>query len=344
MVLSSVFYILRDVIHYRNMKPLKGLKLISGYANRDLSERIANNLNLPLGNVKTKTFADGETQIKVEESLRGDHIVLIQPTCPPVNDTFMELCIIVDALSNASAEKITIVLPYMGYLRQDKKDAPRDPITAKLVCQFIEVAGADRVMIMDPHFEQVTGYFDKTKTKCDLLYGGKLIGDYCKSIGWTGDDVMVVSPDTTGLSRSAKYMSDYLCADLGAVAKHRPEANKSEVMFVVGDVSGKRCLILDDMLDTGGTVINGAKALYDRGAKEVRCAVSHALLSKDASQRIYDSNITEFICLDTVAVPASKMHGKITVLDSSHFLANAIRNTHLNESVSQLYSDYRKKS
>ena len=317
---------------------LEGIKLFSGYAHKGLSDQIANHLVLQLGEVKTSQFADGETRVQIMDNLRNNDIYVIQPTCPPANDTLMELTIMIDALKRASAKSITAVIPYMGYLRQDKKVKPREPITAKLVVKFLEAAGVNRVMLVDPHFEQISGFFE---IPVDILYGGPIFADYfLKSGPLDPTKNVVVAPDVSGTSR-ASFLAKKLGLDFIVIDKKRSDANKIDQVKVIGDVNGMRCIMIDDMADTCGTLIKDAEALLDGGATEILACVSHALLSKDAAQRIMNSPIEKFVCLNTLPIPEVKMTPKMVLLDSSKLISDAIYAHHTGESVSALFEGYR---
>lgn len=236
---------------------LPGVKLFTGNAHRELAQRVATYLGITLGRLTSTRFSDGEIRIMVEESARGNEVFLIQPTCAPSNDTLMELLIMLDAFKRASARRITVVMPYYGYGRQDKKIKPREPVTARLVADLISVAGANRVVCVDLHAEQIQGFFNMPM---DHLYAGPILGQYFIEQGYRDDDVVVVSPDVAGVAR-AKYLAERLKAPIAIIAKRRPEPNKVDIMEIIGDIAGKRCVMIDDMIDTGGSVIMGAEAL-----------------------------------------------------------------------------------
>lgn len=317
---------------------MKGAKLFAGNAHQELARRIADYLHVDLGRMMSTKFADGEIRVTVDESARGNEIFIIQPTCAPTNDTLMELFIMLDAFRRASARRITVVMPYYGYARQDKKVKPREPITAKMVAGFLEKSGADRIVTIDLHADQIQGFFD---IPVDHLYGYPLIGDHLVGRGFSDrDDVVVVSPDVAGVSR-ASALAQMLHCPFIVIAKRRPEPNKVEVVEIVGDFQGKTCVMIDDMIDTGGSIINGAEALLNRGAKEVIATCTHAVLSMGAAHRLQESVISEVICLDTIPIAKEKRVSKLTVLECGPLVAEAISRIHRNESVSTLFQKYR---
>ncbi|HLK16828.1 MAG TPA: ribose-phosphate pyrophosphokinase [Fimbriimonadaceae bacterium] len=313
---------------------LSGMKLFSGNAHPALASRIAEYLGIELGRLTVTKFADGESRVVIEESARGNEIFLVQPTCYPTNDNCMELFIMLDAFRRASASRITVVMPYYGYARQDKKVKPREPITAKMIAGFIEKCGADRVVALDLHAEQLQGFFD---IPVDHLYGYPIIGQYLIDEGFGNrDDVVVVSPDVAGVGR-ARTLAEMLGCPFVVIAKRRPAPNQVEVVEIVGEFQGKTCVMIDDMIDTGGSVISGAEALLDRGAEEVIATCSHAILSNGAADRIQNSVIARLIALDTVPIQDAARTPKITVLPSAPLIGEAISRIHRNESVSTLF-------
>ena len=273
----------------------------------------------------------------VDESARGNDVFLLQPTCYPANDTLMELLILLDAFRRASAQRITVVMPYYGYARQDKKIKPREPVTARLVADLITVAGAHRVVCVDLHADQIQGFFD---LPVDHLYGGPIIGRYILEQKLLQEDVVVVSPDVAGVGR-ARALAEQLSAPIAIIAKRRPEPNKVDMVEIIGDVEGKQCIMIDDMIDTGGSVIMGAEALLKRGATEVIASCSHPVFSGNASQRLQDSVISRVITLDTIPIVSQKQFPKLTVLEIAPLLGEAIRRIHTGESVSVLFDEYR---
>ncbi|MFI5385845.1 MAG: ribose-phosphate diphosphokinase [Fimbriimonadales bacterium] len=314
------------------------MKLFAGNANPELARAVADYLGIKLGRLTSNKFADGEIRIMVDESARGNEIFLIQPTCAPANENAMELFILLDAFRRASARRITVVMPYYGYARQDKKIKPREPITARMIADFIENRGADRVVCIDLHADQIQGFFN---IPVDHLYGGPILGNHLLDRGFKErQDVVVVSPDVAGVGR-AKSLAEVLTCPFVVIAKRRPEPNKVEVVDIIGDFVGKRCVIIDDMIDTGGSIISGAEALINRGAGDVMACCSHPVFSRDATERLQDSVLSEVITLDTIPIPPEKRFAKLTVLPSAPLIGEAIRRIHLNESVSELFHGWR---
>ena len=320
-----------------NGKQLTGMKLFAGNANRELAQRVSAYLDIDLGRLTSTKFSDGEIRIMVDESARGNDVFLLQPTCAPANDTLMELLIMLDAFRRASARRITVVMPYFGYARQDKKVKPREPITARLVADLVQEAGANRVVCTDLHAEQIMGFF---KVPVDHLYAGPIIGRYMIEQGFREEDAVVVSPDVAGVGR-ARALAEMLNAPIAIIAKRRPEPNKVDIVEIIGDVEGKKCVMIDDMIDTGGSIIMGAEALLKRGAKEVVASCTHAVFSGNAPQRLQDSVVSKVICMDTIPIGSEKMIPKLTVLPSAPLIGEAIRRIHLNESVSTLFDEWR---
>ncbi|MFY9233796.1 MAG: ribose-phosphate pyrophosphokinase [Fimbriimonadaceae bacterium] len=313
------------------------MKLFAGNANRDLALRVADYMEIDLGRLTSTKFSDGEIRIMVDESARGNDVFLIQPTCAPANDTLMELLIMLDAFRRASARRISVVMPYFGYARQDKKVKPREPITARLVADLIQKAGAHRVVCTDLHAEQIMGFFE---VPVDHLYAGPIIGRYMIEQGYREEDVVVVSPDVAGVGR-ARALAEMLNSPIGIVAKRRPEPNKVDIVEIIGDVEGKKCVMIDDMIDTGGSIIMGAEALLKRGATEVVASCTHAVFSGNAPQRLQDSVVSKVITMDTIPIGSEKMIPKLTVLPSAPLIGEAIKRIHLNESVSTLFDEWR---
>lgn len=314
------------------------VRLFCGNSHPALAQEVAEHLGIQLGRLTSTRFSDGEVRIIVDESARGNDIFVLQPTSAPVNDNYMELFIIVDAFRRASARRITVVMPYYGYARQDKKIKPREPITARLVADFLQQAGANRVVTVDLHAEQIQGFFN---IPVDNLYGGPILGDYLGSVGLKDqNDVVVVSPDVAGVGR-AKSLAEMLGCTFAVIAKRRPEPNKVEVVEIVGDFVGKRCVVIDDMIDTGGSIVVGSHALLDRGAKEVIACCTHPVFSGTASRVLQDSRISQVIALDTIPIPESKRFPKLTVLSSARLIAETIKRIQQNESVSELFRGWR---
>lgn len=317
---------------------LKGMKLFAGNANVTLANKIADYLGIQLGQMTTSRFADGEIQIKIEESARGNDVFIIQPTCCPTNDNLMELMIMLDAFRRASASKITVVMPYYGYARQDKKIKPREPITARLVADMLTMAGAQRILAVDLHADQIQGFFN---CPVDHLYGGPIIGDYLVKSGFKDrDDVVVVSPDVAGVGR-AKALAEMLNTSFVVIAKRRPKPNHVEVVEIVGEYKDKTCIFIDDMIDTGGSIISGANALLDRGAKDVIATCTHPVFSAEATHKLQESAISQVICLDTIPIAKDKEVPKLTVLEAGPLISEAIVRIHSNQSVSSLFHDWR---
>ncbi|MCB0825995.1 MAG: ribose-phosphate pyrophosphokinase [Armatimonadetes bacterium] len=316
---------------------MTGMKLFAGNANKALARRIAEHLGIELGRLTSTKFSDGEIRLMVDESARGNDVFIVQPTCAPVNESIMELLIMLDAFRRASASRITVVMPYYGYARQDKKTKPREPVTARLVADLIVEAGAHRVVAIDLHAEQIQGFFD---IPVDHLYGGPILGRHLIEAGYKDqDDVVVVSPDVGGVAR-ARALAEQLSSPIAIIAKRRPEPNKVDIMEIIGDVNGKRCIMIDDMIDTGGSIIQGAEALRNRGATDVIACCTHPIFSGSAANRLQDSIFSKVICLDTIPITNEKEFAKLHVLPSAPLLGEAIKRIHFNESVSTLFNDW----
>ncbi len=310
------------------------IEILAGNSNRPLAEAVASVLKLPVSSAEVGKFSDGEICITLPDTVRGKDIFIIQSTSFPVNDNFMELLIMIDACKRASAGRITAVMPYFGYARQDRKARPRDPITAKLCADILTAAGADRVMTMDLHAAQIQGFFD---IPVDHLYGAPLLAKYYKNK--MNEDWVVVSPDVGSVGRARNFASR-VDASLAIVDKRRPKANAIEVMNVIGDVEGKTCLMVDDMIDTAGTICQGAEALIKNGAKEVYACCTHGVFSGPAMDRITKSPIKELAVLDTINMPDSvKNNPKIKILSSAKALAKAITAVYSDSSLSAIYED-----
>ena len=306
------------------------LMMLAGSANRGLAEEVAQNLGMPLGEVTIRRFADGEIFVRINENVRGRDLYIIQPTIPPA-DNIMELLLLIDAARRASAARITAVIPYYGYARQDRKDQPRVAIGAKLVANMIASAGADRVLGVDFHQHQLQGFFD---IPVDHLYAAPVITRYFRDKNLT--NLVVVAPDV-GSAKMARGTAKRLGATIGIIDKRRPTANVSEVLHVIGEVEGKDCLIADDMIDTAGTMAEAIHALKARGARDVYCAATHALLSGPAVERLSQAPLKELVVTNTVPVPEEKQFPQLTILSVADLIARAIRYTHSNESVSSLF-------
>ncbi|MCX5801985.1 MAG: ribose-phosphate pyrophosphokinase [Proteobacteria bacterium] len=307
------------------------LRIFTGNANARLSERICKFLNVKLGKAKVGNFTDGEVQVEIEESVRGMDTFVVQSTCPPVNHNLMELLIMIDALKRASADRITVVIPYYGYARQDRKVLPRTSISARLVANLITVAGASRILAMDLHAGQIQGFFD---IPVDHLYALPVQLGYLKKIK---GEVVVVSPDAGGVERAREF-GKRLNASLAIIDKRREKANVSKVMHIIGNVKGKVAIILDDMIDTGGTIVKAAEAIMQNGANSVYACCSHPVLSGNAVEKIKNSSIKELIVTNTIPLSEeARKLDKIKVLDVSPVLGEAIKRIHRDESVSSLF-------
>lgn len=314
-------------------------KLFTCNSNKQLAERVASSLGLSLGNSHTAKFSDGEIFTRIDETVRGCDCYIIQSTAPPVNDNLMELLIMIDAMRRASARTINAVIPYFGYARQDRKTRARDPISAKLVANLLTTAGADRILTMDLHCPQIQGFFD---IQMDHLLGAPiLVNYYTNKFENSGDnsDVAVVSPDLGSVAR-ARAFANSMDFPLAIVDKRRPKPNISEVMNIIGDISGKRVIIADDMIDTAGTLTGVAEALENAGALEIYACCTHAVLSGPAIERIQNSPIKELVVLDTVFLPMEKRIEKIKILSSSDIFAQAIYRIHSGLPLSVLYDTF----
>lgn len=308
------------------------IKLFAGNANRPLAEEICANLNLPLSEAEVRTFSDGEIFVEIGENVRGADVFIIQPTCTPVNDHLMELVIMVDALRRASARRITAVVPYYGYARQDRKVAPRVPITAKVVAEMMMVVGVRRVLAMDLHAGQIQGFFN---IPVDHLYAAPVLMKYLQEE--VRDDIIMVSPDAGGVERTRAY-AKRLDVDLAIIDKRRERANVAQALNVIGDVSGKRAILLDDMVDTAGTLCAAAEILIKAGAKEVYACCSHGVLSGPAIERIERSQIKKLVVTNSIPLSgAAAKCKKIEVLSVGRLLAEAIDRIHSEDSVSSLF-------
>ena len=308
-----------------------GYKVFACNSHPELAEEIAAIMGKPLGDLEVKQFSDGENCVNLGESVRGVDCFVIQSTSKPVNDNLMELLITIDAMKRASAGRITAVMPYYGYARQDRKAKARDPITAKLVADMIVAAGADRVITMDLHAAQIMGFFT---IPVDHLIGQPLLTEYYGKQDI--DDLVIVSPDHGSVPR-ARNMAEPLNCPIAIVDKRRPKQNVSEIMNIIGDIEGKNCVLLDDMIDTAGTITNAANALKDLGAKSVRACATHAVLSGPAIQRIQDSAIEELVLLNTMPIPEEKKIDKIKMLSVGPMFAESLVRIHNNESISKLF-------
>ncbi|WP_085522376.1 ribose-phosphate diphosphokinase [Tuberibacillus sp. Marseille-P3662] len=307
------------------------LKVFSLNSNKDLAEDIAKHIGINLGKSSVKTFSDGEIQINLEESIRGCDVYVIQSTSEPVNQHLMELLIMIDALKRASAKTINVVLPYYGYARQDRKARAREPITAKLVANLLETAGATRLITTDLHATQIQGFFD---IPVDQLLGVPILSEYFESKNL--DDIVIVSPDHGGVTRARK-MADRLKAPIAIIDKRRPKPNVAEVMNIVGQIEGKTAIMIDDIIDTAGTITLAANALIENGAKEVFACCTHPVLSGPAIERIEHSSISELVVTNTIPLPQEKNIDKVTQLSFAPLLGEAIIRVHEKLSVSKLF-------
>ena len=306
-------------------------KVFAGNSHMELAEEIAAIVGKPLGKATVTKFSDGEISVNLWETVRGMDTYIVQSTCDPVNNNLMELLIMMDAMKRATAGRINAVIPYYGYARQDRKAKARDPITAKLVANLLMAAGADRVVTMDLHAAQIQGYFD---IPVDHLVGLPILTKYFKEKDL--DDIVVVSPDHGSVTR-ARSMAEPLNAPIAIVDKRRPEPNKSEIMNSIGDIEGKNCILVDDMIDTAGTITNAANALKDLGAKSVRACATHPILSGPAKQRLEDSAIEELVLLNTVPIPEERKISKMKMLSVAPIFAEAMTRIFTNDSISRLF-------
>jgi ribose-phosphate pyrophosphokinase len=310
----------------------EGIKLFTGNSNRSLAEEIAEVLDIPAGDATVSTFSDGEIMVHVNENVRGSDVFVVQSTCMPVNNNIMELLIMIDALKRASAARITAVIPYYGYARQDRKAAPRVPISARLVADLLSAVGIHRVLTIDLHAGQIQGFFD---IPVDHLYATPVLAQYVKKE--YENDLVIVSPDAGGVER-ARAFAKRLNASLAIIDKRREQANVSQVMHVIGDVQGKNAILFDDMIDTAGTITQGASALKENGAKSVIAACSHAVLSGPALDRINESVMKEVIVTNTIPMDNNlEKCKKLKVLSVATLLGDAIKRIHEETSVSSLF-------
>lgn len=308
------------------------LRLFACNSHPELAQEISEHMGVELSKSTVSKFSDGEISVSIWESVRGKDCFIIQSTCEPVNDNIMELLIMADALKRASANSVTAVIPYYGYARQDRKAKARDPITSKLIANMITAAGIGRVITMDLHASQEQGFFD---IPVDHMLGQPMLTDYFKLKDL--EDMVVVSPDHGSVTR-ARNMAKPFNVPIAIIDKRRPEPNKSEIMNIIGDVEGKNCVILDDMIDTAGTICNAAKALEDLGAKNVYACATHAVLSGPAIERIEASPIKEMVLLNTIPIPEEKRLKKITVLSTGHIFAETISRVYSNKPISVMFS------
>jgi len=311
---------------------LERIRIFSGNSNVVLAEKICGNLGVPLGKASVTTFSDGETRVEINENVRGMDVFIIQSSCPPVNVTLMELLIMIDAMKRASADRITAVIPYYGYARQDRKVAPRAPITAKLIADLITTAGAHRVLSMDLHAGQIQGFFN---IPVDNLFATPVLLEYMKKN--LQNDIVIVSPDTGGVERARAFASR-LGANLAIIDKRREGPNEAQVMNIIGQVRDKKVIILDDMIDTAGTVVRAVSALKEAGAVEVSVCATHPVLSGSAIERLEKSDIKEVIVTDTIPLNSAAQACKcIKVLSVASLLSEAVRRIYYNDSISSLF-------
>lgn len=310
------------------------IKIFTGNSHPELAKEIANLLDIELGSSKVGTFSDGEISVDINETVRGSDVFIVQSTSSPVNNNLMELLIMIDAFKRASAGRITAVIPYYGYARQDRKAKSRDPITAKLVADLLTTAGANRVLTMDLHASQIQGYFN---IPVDHLIGSPILAQYFIDKGLDeDDDVVVVSPDLGSVTRARKF-ADKLHAPIAIIDKRRPRANVSEIMNIIGDIKGKKCILLDDMIDTAGTITNAANALKDLGAQNVYACCTHGVLSGPAFERIQNSAIEELVMLNTINLPEGIDKERFKSLSVAPIFAEAIKRIYDDKPLSKLF-------
>jgi ribose-phosphate pyrophosphokinase len=312
----------------------RNIKVFTGNSHPQLAEDVADRLGVPLGKSKVSTFSDGEISVDINETVRGNDVFIIQSTSSPVNNNLMELLIMIDAFKRASAGRITAVIPYYGYARQDRKVKSRDPITAKLVADLLTAAGAHRILTMDLHAAQIQGYFN---IPVDHLLGAPILAQHFISKGLLDqDDVVVVSPDLGSVTRARKF-ADNLHAPIAIIDKRRPKANVCEIMNIIGDIDGKRCILIDDMIDTAGTITNAANALKGLGAKNVYACCTHGVLSGPAMERITNSAIEELVMLSTIPLSKNLETNKIKSISVAPLFAEAIKRIYDDQPISRLF-------
>lgn len=310
------------------------LKIFALNSNRPLAQKIADEVGVELGKLSVDRFSDGEIQINIEESVRGDNVYVIQSTSAPVNDNLMELMIMIDALRRASANTINVVLPYYGYARQDRKARSREPITAKLVANMLQNSGVTRIVALDLHAAQIQGFFD---IPVDHLMGAPLLADYFINEGVAANAV-VVSPDHGGVTR-ARALAEFLKAPIAIIDKRRPRPNVAKIMNIIGDVKGKKCIMIDDMIDTAGTISKGAQALMDAGAEEVYASATHAVLSGPAIERLDNSPLKQVVVTDSIQLPDEKQIDKIVQVSVAPLIGASIKRINENRPVSPLFNN-----
>ena len=324
---------LQTAVEYasEDTSPWGALKLICGSANRELAELISRELSVPLTDPRVRRFPDGEIDVKIQDSMRGHDVFVVQPTCHPINENLMELFILLDALRRASAGRVTAVIPYYGYARKERKSGPREPITAKLIANFITLAGADRLLLLDLHAEAIEGFFD---VPTDQLTSHKILADHIRAT--TGGDMAVVAPDAGGAKR-AESVAKLLQAPLVFVYKRRVADERTEILEMAGEVRGKDCVVVEDIISTGGTAVEVASALKMHGARRVVFAATHAVLTPGAVERLRGAPIDEVVVTNSIPVPVEKLGAPLTVLSVAPLLAEAIIRVHENRSVSELF-------
>lgn len=312
------------------------LKLFALSSNQELAEKVAASIGISLGKSSVRQFSDGETQVNIEESIRGHHVFILQSTSSPVNDNLMEILIMVDALKRASAETVNVVMPYYGYARQDRKARSREPITSKLVANMLEIAGVDRLLTVDLHAAQIQGFFD---IPVDHLMGAPLLAEYFVRRGMTGEDYVVVSPDHGGVTRARK-LAQFLQTPIAIIDKRRSvdKMNTSEVMNIIGSVEGKTCILIDDMIDTAGTICHAADALKEAGATAVYASCTHPVLSGPAMDNIQKSAIEKLVVLDTIYLPEDRLIDEIEQISIADLIGEAIIRIHEKRPLSPLFN------
>lgn len=315
----------------------KKIRLLAGSSNLELAREIASNLKVPLTPVEIKHFSDGESYVHIEESVRGSDVFIIQPTSPPVNENLIELLLMIDACRRASAKEINVVAPYYGYSRQDRKNIPREPISAKLTANLIETAGADRAVVFDLHVDQIQGFFD---IPVDNLEAVPLIAGYI--LDKKLKDMIIASPDVGG-ARRARKLAKILGTNIAIIDKRRPEHGVAEVMNVIGDVEGKNTILTDDIIDSAGTITKAAKALKEKGAKEIYIAATHAIFSGQAIERLKDDLIKEVIVTNSIEIPKEKRFNKLKIISLAKLLADSITKIYEGTPMGVLFDDLYKR-
>lgn len=314
----------------------ENVKIFAGTSNRDLAKKIAEKYGLPLGKADVVRFKDGEVFVKIDETVRGRDVFVVQSTSEPVNENLMELLIFVDALKRASAKSINVIIPYYGYARQDRKSNPREPITSKLVANLLTKSGATRIIAMDLHADQIQGFFD---IPVDHMQALPLMVRYFMKKGLYGDDVVVVSPDIGGVKRARK-LAEWLDCKIAIIDKRRPKPNVAEIMGVLGDVNGKECIMVDDMIDTGGTIIAGIDMLLEKGATNVYVACTHPVFSGPAVERLKNSAAKEVVVTDTIILSEEKKFDKLKVVSTASMLAKTIESIENDLPVSNVFQEF----